>query len=110
MTPSRLSEMAPHWIIRVVKLELVASNLDIFHGPRFDTLNHCDNTLVYACVPWYFPRELTLTHIDWIDMMDDSRFHRTYLDPKLCGTSEDCVVIKGKLMFTPVIPYIVDVI
>jgi hypothetical protein len=101
MTTEQFEKMSPAWIKRTIGIDLVSSAGETFAGPRFTEVSRNDRVLEYSCGPWWFPRNLLITHLNWVDTKDDSVFHRTRLDPSLQGGVGDSLSLKGALRFNP---------
>jgi hypothetical protein len=101
MTTEQFEKMSPHWIKSTIQIELVSSTGDIFGGPRFQEVSRNDRVLEYTCGPWWFPGDLMITHLNWVDLKDHSVFHRTRLDPGAKGVAGECLTIQGALRFNP---------
>jgi hypothetical protein len=101
MTFEQFEKMSPKWIQRTIQIELVSSSGEIFTGPRFMEVSRDDMVLEYSCVPWWFPRGLLITHLNWVDAKDSTVFHRTRLDPGLKGEAGECITVDGALRFNP---------
>jgi hypothetical protein len=101
MTVEQFEKMSPVWIKRTIRIDLVSSAGETFAGPRFKEVSRNGMVLEYACGPWWFPRDLVITHLNWVDTKDYSVFHRTRLDPGLKGGSGDYLTLQGALRFNP---------
>jgi hypothetical protein len=101
MTTEQFEMMSPAWIERTIGIDLVSSAGETFAGPRFTEVSRNGRVLEYSCGPWWFPRNLLITHLNWVDTKDDSVFHRTRLDPGLTGGAGDSLTLKGALRFNP---------
>ena len=101
MTAEQFEKMSPQWIKRTIRIDLVSSSGETFAGPRFEEVSRNDMVLEYSCCPWWFPRSLLITHLNWVDPKDYSVFHRTRLDPGVKGEAGDSVTIQGSLRFNP---------
>jgi hypothetical protein len=93
--------MSPKWIKRTIRIDLVSSAGEIFAGPRFEDVSRNGMVLEYSCGPWWFPRSLLITHLNWVDIKDYTVFHRTRLDPGLKGEAGECLTVHGALRFNP---------
>jgi hypothetical protein len=101
MTFEQFEKMSPKWIKRTIQIDLVSSSGETFAGPRFEEVNRDGMVLEYCCGPWWFPRSLLITHLNWVDLKDYSVFHRTRLDPSLKGGAGDYFTLRGPLRFNP---------
>ena len=101
MTAEQFEKMSPVWIKRTIGIDLVSSAWETFAGPRFKDVSRNRRIHEYSCNPWSFPRNLLITHLNWVDTKDYSVFHRTRLDPGLKGGVGDSVALHGALRFNP---------
>jgi hypothetical protein len=101
MTAEQFEKMAPEWIKRTIGIDLVSSAGETFAGPRFQEVSRNGAVLEYSCGPWWFPRNLVITHLNWVDTKDSSVFHRTRLDPGWKGEAGDSLTPQGALRFNP---------
>ena len=67
MTAEQFEKMSPLWIKRTIGIDLVSSAGETFAGPRFQEVSRNGMVLEYACGPWWFPRNLVITHLNWVD-------------------------------------------
>ena len=98
MTTEQFEKMSPHWIKRTIQIELVSSSGETFAGPRLKGVSRNDMVLEYSCGTWWFPRNLMITHLNWVDPKDYSVFHRTRLDPGVKGGAGDHFTLQGSLV------------
>ncbi|MGZ3379368.1 MAG: hypothetical protein ACXVBB_03810, partial [Isosphaeraceae bacterium] len=76
---------------------------------RFKDVSRNGMVLEYSCGPWCFPRNLLITHLNWVDTThlnwvdtkDYTVFHRTRLDPGLNGEAGEYLTLDGALRFNP---------
>jgi hypothetical protein len=101
MTAEQFEKMSPEWIKRTIRIVLVSSSGETFAGPRFNEVSRNGMVLEYSCGPWWFPRNLLITHLNWVDAKDYSVFHRTRLDPALKGEAGEYLRLHGALRFNP---------
>lgn len=93
-----LLTMAPKWIAHRIQLEILSTDLLCFRGPRIIEMERLGaETLRYRCDPWYFPIPMTAYHINFIDRLDDSMFHRMRIDPPRKEVSGAEMPITGAL-------------
>lgn len=86
------------WIAHRTQLEILSTDLLCFRGPRITTIERSDEeTIRYQCEPWYFPIPMTAYHINFVDRLDDSMFHRMRIDPPRKGDTNDEFLITGAL-------------
>lgn len=101
MTIEQFEKMSPKWIKRTIEIDLVSSTWETFAGPRFKDVSRNGMVLEYSCGPWCFPRNLLITHLNWVDTKDYTVFHRTRLDPSLNGEAGEYLTLDGALRFNP---------
>lgn len=101
MTIEQFEKMSPKWIKRTIEIDLVSSTWETFAGPRFKDVSRNGMVLEYSCGPWWFPRNLLITHLNWVDTKDYTVFHRTRLDPGLKGEAGEYLTLDGALRFNP---------
>ena len=99
MTIEQFEKMSPKWIMMTIGIDLVSSSWETFAGPRFKDVSRNGMVLEYSCGPWRFPRNLLITHLNWVDTKDYTVFHRTRLDPGLKGEDGECLTLDGALRF-----------
>ena len=74
MTIEQFEKMSPKWIKRTIGIDLVSSSWETFAGPRFKDVSRNGMVLEYSCGPWCFPRNLLITHLNWVDTKDNTVF------------------------------------
>jgi hypothetical protein len=99
MTIEQFEKMSPQWIKRTIQIDLVSSSGETFAGPRLDEVTRNGMVLEYSCGPWWFPRNLLITHLNWVDIKDSTVFHRTRLDPGLKGEAGEYFTLDAALRF-----------
>ena len=99
MTIEQFEKMSPKWVMRTIGIDLVSSSWETFAGPRFKDVSRNGMVLEYSCGPWWFPRNLLITHLNWVDTKDYTVFHRTRLDPGLSGEAGEYLTLDGALRF-----------
>lgn len=93
-----LLAMAPRWIAHRIQLEILSTDLLCFRGPRITEIERSDeDTLRYRCAPWYFPVSMTAYHVNFIDRLDDTMFHRMRIDPPRKEETGAMMLITGAL-------------